>query len=208
MKQHKILHRIANNIFNRSKTWLDVSIGILHKLDFLGFRHCHQTEDPISNRERENEDMLKDKELLVKEVDSEDIEESTEADKSLDMSVRAEMSVAGDRVKMDKEDTMREREERMKACYDVLSRLKEIQVQESSDLDQFNDLNEILCCYSLMKDDFFVDLLNHFITEASEEIGRSRIGITPRNNTLHAHAQPEACTESISIVALTYPVRL
>ncbi|KAF8377944.1 hypothetical protein HHK36_031333 [Tetracentron sinense] len=69
-----------------------------------------------------------------------------------------------------KEEGLRERELRLKACTEAFGRLVEIEVKESSDLDQVVDLKEVLFCYSLIRNRFFVDLANQFIVDVGDGI--------------------------------------
>ncbi|KAF5175863.1 hypothetical protein FRX31_034554 [Thalictrum thalictroides] len=185
MKQIKFISKISNYPFlKKSRTWIDyVFIGLFHKLENFDFRYCHGSLYTTNIRERNIEAKLgRGLQVLVKDVGVEGMAEFNDKDKrTLAMCMETEIVVPiRENVAMDKEEMVKakeikeEKKMRLKSSFDVLSRLKEIQVMEASDLDQFIDLNEALLCYSLVQNDFYVDLLNQFIVNVSEEICRSR----------------------------------
>ncbi|OVA04529.1 hypothetical protein BVC80_1715g47 [Macleaya cordata] len=182
-----LLSKISILFLNRSIICLDKFMG---NLDKLCSRRCGEVDNwPNTYREGsnhhfqeeqcvtiENDELIRVEQEQTNEQERDGVLQLGFEDRSNRSSMKpAETSnrslgklvgedIAAERVQ---EEQVYEREMRVKACTEVMGRLKEIEVMESSDLNQVVDLNEVVLCYSLIRNGFFIDLVNQFITDIS-----------------------------------------
>lgn len=70
----------------------------------------------------------------------------------------------------ERERRVKEMEGRVKASYQALARLIEVEVMEASDVEQVLDLKEVLSNYPFITNHFLLDLINAFILDVSNRI--------------------------------------
>ena len=163
-----------------------------HSLGFFCFHHCARLGrrgDILRENKRVGGNTKSLGELMKLQEDDEDEEEKSQRTNKCDkeegacqpegerfpemvrgMKLKQKEKQPGPGADIAMMEEVKERERRVKESYEALARLIEVEVMESSDLEQVLDLKEVLFNYPLIRNHLLVDLMNRFIMDVSNSI--------------------------------------